>query len=260
MKRRIFSILLTLCIVLCLAPTSVFSEGETTQLVATEQELVDALADDTVDIIKMKNDIEISSTLNVIRPVIFDLVGYMLEIKGGGSVIAVKNGGHLTLNDSDLTSTYYFTPNADGLWEWGTSGTETVHGGVIHGGSAEKGGSSTFSGLIINNNVLARFSGAYSPMGIIGEKPIGSNSHNYCTVTFDPTDGTMEHTTRYFLQGKNISSEITPPRTGYIFAGWCKADGTMWEHTNDTVTEDITLYAKWTQRTYTVTFDSAGGR
>ena len=154
MKRRIFSILLTLCIVLCLAPTSVFSEGETTQLVATEQELVDALADDTVDIIKMKNDIEISSTLNVIRPVIFDLVGYMLEIKGG---------------------------------------------------------SSTFSGLIINNNVLARFSGAYSPMGIIGEKPIGSNSHNYCTVTFDPTDGTMEHTTRYFLQGKNISSEITPP-------------------------------------------------
>ena len=58
MKRRIFSILLTLCIVLCLALTSVFAEGETTQLVATEQELVDALADDTVDIIKMKNDFE----------------------------------------------------------------------------------------------------------------------------------------------------------------------------------------------------------
>ncbi len=110
MKRRIFSILFTLCMVLCLAQTSVFAEGETTQIVATEQELLDTLADDTVDVIKMKNDIEISSTLNVIRPVTLDLVGYMLEIKGGGSVITVKNGGHLTLDDSDLTSTYYFTP------------------------------------------------------------------------------------------------------------------------------------------------------
>ena len=118
----------------------------------------------------------------------------------------------------------------------------------------------TYNGLIINKSAYAAFAGAHSPLGIVGEKPTGVNGHNYCTVTFDLTGGTMEHTTRYFLQGKNISGEIKPdPRTGYIFAGWCKADGTVWEHTNDTVTEDITLYAKWSPRTYTVTFDSTGG-
>lgn len=64
-----------------------------------------------------------------------DIYGYMLEMTGSGSVIKVKSGGHLTLKDSDPTSTYKFTPDANGLWKWGTSGTKTVNGGVIYGGT-----------------------------------------------------------------------------------------------------------------------------
>ena len=105
-----------------------------TRKVETKEELTAALADDTVDVIKLGSDIAIDATLIVDRAVTLDLVGYMLEMKGSGSVITVKNGGHLTLVDSDLTSTYYFTPDADGLWKWGTSGTKTVLGGVIYGG------------------------------------------------------------------------------------------------------------------------------
>ncbi len=142
MKKRILSIILALCMVICFVPTGVFAEGETPKevKVADEDEILTALADSTVDIITLKNDIAISTTLTVDRKVTLDLVGYMLEMTGSGSVIKVKSGGHLTLKDSDLTSTYYFTPEADGLWKWGTTGTKTVNGGVIYGGNAEIGG------------------------------------------------------------------------------------------------------------------------
>ncbi len=142
MKKRIFSILLTLCMVLCLVPTRVFAEGETLKevKVADEAEILAALADSTVDVITLKSDIAVSSTLIVKRTVTLDIYGYMLEISGSGSVIKVEDGGHLTLKDSDLTATYYFTPNSDGLWKWGTSGTKTVNGGVIYGGNAQQGG------------------------------------------------------------------------------------------------------------------------
>ena len=135
MKKRILSILLTLCMAICLVPTSVFAEGETTKKVETEQELVDALADSSVSLIALKNDIAVRATLTVDRAVTLDLYGYMLEISGNGSVIRVADGGHLTLADSDRTSTYYFTPEDDGLWKWGTTGTKTVNGGVIYGGT-----------------------------------------------------------------------------------------------------------------------------
>ena len=146
MKKRIFSILLTLCMMICLVPTSVFAEGETNRKVETEQELVNALSDSSVDVITLKSDIEIGTTLIVDRNVTLDIYGYMLEISGKGSVIRIKSGAHLTIKDSDPTSTYKFTPDANGLWKWGTSGTKTVHGGVIYGGTGTVMGDYTLGG------------------------------------------------------------------------------------------------------------------
>ena len=140
MKKRILSILLALCMLFCLVPTTAFAAGETNRKVETEQELVDALSDGSVDVITLKNDIAISTTLTVDRAVTLDIYGYMLEMTGSGSVIKVKSGGHLTLKDSDPTSTYKFTPEANGLWKWSASGTKTVNGGVIYGGNAGYGG------------------------------------------------------------------------------------------------------------------------
>ena len=146
------------------------------------------------------------------------------------------------------------------------NGTMNAGGGMVGGtvvlerNSAIQGSGSTFSGLIINNDAQTQFSGAHSPLGIVGEEPIGANGYSYHKVAFDTAGGNMSHTTRYFLQGKDISNEIKPdPRTGYTFGGWNKADGTAWDYASDTVTDNITLYAKWTANTYTVTFDSTGG-
>lgn len=82
MKKRILSILLALCMMICLVPTSVFAEGETNRKVETEQELVNALSDSSVDVITLKSDIEIGTTLIVDRNVTLDIYGYMLEISG----------------------------------------------------------------------------------------------------------------------------------------------------------------------------------
>lgn len=171
MKKRILSILLVLCMMLCLVPTSVFAESETNKKVETEQELVDALSDSSTDIITLKNDIAISTTLTVDRAVTLDVYGYMLEITGSGSVINIKSGGHLTLKDSDTTAEHRFVSD-NGLWKLDEiSGTETVLGGVIYGGTGTKMYYSTYGG-----GVLIEPGGAFTMNGgsIVGCKADGA--------------------------------------------------------------------------------------
>ncbi|RPH33071.1 MAG: T9SS C-terminal target domain-containing protein [Bacteroidales bacterium] len=52
-----------------------------------------------------------------------------------------------------------------------------------------------------------------------------------------------------------------PVRTGHVFNGWYKEPTfiTPWNFSSDRVTSNMSLYAKWTAITYTVTFDSQGG-
>lgn len=142
MKKRILSILLALCMVLCLVPTTAFAEGETNRKVETEQELVDALADSSVDIITLKNDIAIGTTLTILRKVTLDLNGYVLKMTGSGSVIILDNKsgttGDLTLIDSNPTAEHKFKVNGAEPWVLDDSGTETVYGGIITGGTGSR--------------------------------------------------------------------------------------------------------------------------
>ena len=142
MKKRILSILLALCILFCLVPTTAFAEGETNRKVETEQELVDALADSSVDIITLKNDIAIGTTLTVLRKVTLDLNGYVLKMTGSGSVIILDNKsgitGDLTLIDSNPTAEHKFKVNGAEPWVLDDSGTETVYGGIITGGTGSR--------------------------------------------------------------------------------------------------------------------------
>lgn len=142
MKKRILSILLTLCMLLCLVPTTAFAEGETNRKVETEQELVDALADSSADIITLKNDIAIGTTLTVLRKVTLDLNGYVLKMTGSGSVIILDNKsgitGDLTLIDSNPTAEHKFKVNGAEPWVLDDSGTETVYGGIITGGTGSR--------------------------------------------------------------------------------------------------------------------------
>lgn len=181
---------------------------------------------------------------------------------GDGGAVYISNDSTFTMTGGSIADCTAVNGSALYL----KNGTMNAGGGTVGGtvvlerNSTIQGSGSTFSGLIINNDAQTQFSGSHSPLGIVGEEPVGANGYSYHKVAFDTAGGNMSHTTRYFLQGKDISNEIKPdPRTGYTFGGWNKADGTAWDHASDTVTDNITLYAKWTAITYTVTFDSTGG-
>ena len=181
---------------------------------------------------------------------------------GDGGAVYISNDSTFTMTGGSIADCTAVNGSALYL----KNGTMNAGGGTVGGtvvlerNSTIQGSGSTFSGLIINNDAQTQFSGAHSPLGIVGEEPVGANGYSYHKVAFDTAGGNMSHTTRYFLQGKDISNEIKPdPRTGYTFGGWNKADGTAWDYASDTVTDNITLYAKWTANTYTVTFDSTGG-
>ncbi len=63
------------------------------------------------------------------------------------------------------------------------------------------------------------------------------------------------------IYGNTITQPTDPTKSGYTFGGWYKDTQftTAWNFTTDVVTADMTLYAKWTINSYTVTFSVDGG-
>lgn len=69
------------------------------------------------------------------------------------------------------------------------------------------------------------------------------------TVTFDSQGGTdVEPKVLKVLDGSLISAPEAPSKTNCDFGGWYQDEDctTPWNFSEDTVTDDITLYAKWT--------------
>ena len=129
------------------ASTGLSGEGETPAAsgevtdVSTADELTKAIADSAVKTVKLAANISISRSLTVNRPdVTLDLNGHVLKYESAnkGSVIVVENGGQLTIEDSNTSNlSHRFKPNGK-LWVLDeTSGTETVNGGVITGGTGK---------------------------------------------------------------------------------------------------------------------------
>ena len=94
--------------------------------------------------------------------------------------------------------------------------------------------------------------------------PASNSTPTVYTVTFDVQGGsavaplTVE-------DGKTVEKPADPAKTSFTFGGWYRESAytTQWNFETDTVTEDITLYAKWTAissppppspKTVTVTF------
>ena len=218
MKKRILSILLALCMLFCLVPTTAFAEGETNRKVETEQELVDALADSSVDIITLKNDIAIGTTLTVLRKVTLDLNGYVLKMTGSGSVIILDNKsgitGDLTLIDSNPTAEHKFKVNGAEPWVLDNSGTETVYGGIITGGT----GSRIF------------FSNGVSGGGvIIGSGALTMNGGNIVGCIANEGGGLFLSDGSFTMNAGSIVGCSTPNRltTGEAFHGGIYAFGPM---------------------------------
>lgn len=218
MKKRILSILLALCMLFCLVPTTAFAEGETNRKVETEQELVDALADSSADIITLKNDIAIGTTLTVLRKVTLDLNGYVLKMTGSGSVIILDNKsgitGDLTLIDSNPTAEHKFKVNGAEPWVLDNSGTETVYGGIITGGTGSR--------IFFSNGVEG---GGV----IIGSGALTMNGGNIVGCIANEGGGLFLSDGSFTMNAGSIVGCSTPNRltTGEAFHGGIYAFGPM---------------------------------
>ena len=135
MKRKLWTLLLALgaALALCVGASATDFTGWTALMDAHSGH---ALADGNY---YLNNDVTISQTITVSGTITLDLNGHVLQYKNDntkGSVIVIENGGQLTIQDSDPDAPHKFDPNSDGLWVLDeASGTETVTGGVITGGT-----------------------------------------------------------------------------------------------------------------------------
>lgn len=67
------------------------------------------------------------------------------------------------------------------------------------------------------------------------------------TVTFDSQSGSAVESLNNVVSGSTITRPSAPRLGGHSFVGWYKdVEGTQeWDFSTDTVTSDVTLYAKW---------------
>ncbi|MCR0248129.1 MAG: InlB B-repeat-containing protein [Clostridium sp.] len=78
------------------------------------------------------------------------------------------------------------------------------------------------------------------------------------TVTFDSKGGSEVEAQGAEDNGL-VPEPSNPTKVGYTFVGWYTTDDAKWNFATDTVTGDLTLYAKWKVNAYTATFDVNGG-
>jgi len=82
------------------------------------------------------------------------------------------------------------------------------------------------------------------------------------TVSIDPNNGDSVVKTPGVAKGSTITRPTNPAKAGFSFAGWfTDYELTVpWSFSADTVTENMTLYAKWTTASvFTVSFNTDGG-
>lgn len=216
MKKQLVSILFALCMVLCLVPLAVFAEGETenVQEVTNQTDLFNAVAGNTVTTVKLVSDIDIDATLTVDRTVTLDLNGKVLQMTGSGSVITVKDGGNLTLTDSNTTAEHKFTPNSNGLWASdATSGTETVTGGVITGGTG-------YPFTLTSSTVVYYGGGVYIASG--GQLTMTGGNIIGCSATYGGGVHIDGESGKFSMSGGSIAGCVAS-----IIGGGVRASGTF---------------------------------
>ena len=180
MKRKLLSVLLTLCLAFSLLPTAALADGEGTQTndvaqigetkYATLQETVNAANDNTVKLLEnVTEDINIPTGINVT----LDLNGHKIT-NVSGHTITVEKGGKLNISDSVGTGVVDNTSHGKGAIV--NSGEVTLNGGTFKR-SAEKGiyspngngGNSwytiaNYGTMEINTGVTVENDGGYSSM------------------------------------------------------------------------------------------------
>ena len=143
MKKRILSILLLCCMVLTLLPTAAFAAEKI--WVGTEEELLAALADNTIDKITLTADITVSQTLVIDRQVVL-VLDHSLKVdweqSSSGTLFHITKSGYLDTDAGSIT---------DNVLNEGRFYPLQISGEVINEGEIIRG---SFSGKVKNRGSI----------------------------------------------------------------------------------------------------------
>ena len=143
MKKRILSILLLCCMVLTMLPTTAFAL--TSIYVSTEEELLAALADKTIDRIGVTSDITVSQTLVIDRQVVL-VLDHSLKVdweqSSSGTLFHITKSGYLDTDAGSIT---------DNVLNEGRFYPLQISGEVINEGEIIRG---SFSGKVKNRGSI----------------------------------------------------------------------------------------------------------
>jgi uncharacterized repeat protein (TIGR02543 family) len=148
---------------------------------------------------------------------------------------AIPIGGTISLSCVQITGASY-------QWE------REASPGIWTPVSGSAGGSYSKSNATVTDSGSYRASiafGLISPFRTAAMSVVVTGDSLY-TVTFDSQGGSAVAPVTA-LPGTTITAPLVPMRSGYPFGGWYKeaACANAWDFAADTVTADITLYAKW---------------
>jgi uncharacterized repeat protein (TIGR02543 family) len=191
----------------------------------------------------------------------YTFAGWFTQPNGVGGQIndstKMSIAANHTLHAKWLLSQYTVSFNVDG-------GSAVPNQLIAHGGKAveptppTKTGH-TFAGWYTDNTFKTVFD--FTNNAITSDTTIYAKwTVNQYTVSFNSNGGSAVApvTTNY---NTTITAPTPPTRTGHTFNGWFKEAGlnTAWNFATDKVTQNTTLFAKWTINSYTVNFDVDGG-
>ena len=192
------------------ALTALIGGNPTERDVSSEFELTEAIKDTNVNTVKLTANIDISNTLTVDRIVTLDLNGKVLQMTGSGSVIKVESSGNLTLTDSNTAAEHKFMPGTNGLWVLNeASGTETVTGGVITGGTG-------YPFTLTSSTVVYYGGGVYIASG--GQLTMTGGNIIGCSATYGGGVCTDSEQTKFSMSGGSIAGCVASNSGGGVRA------------------------------------------
>ena len=149
--------------------------------------------------------------------------------------VTLPEGGTATVKTQDGTTVTITAPEGGG-----TIGVDNNGNVLLPGGST----------VTIGNTVstIPESGGALDPA-------TSQITYNTYLVTFN-SQGGSQVAAQTVTAGGTVKQPASPTKTGYTFAGWYRdaACQTPWNFTTDTVTGNLTLYAKWTVKSTTPTY------
>jgi len=196
---------------------------------------------------------------------------------GSGTVPVHKDVRKITINDSHYTLLY----KGDNSGFQKPAGTFSI-GSFIESGNVQKLDSSSpnvpsgawvlyfNTGVAVQSeNQQTSYTITLSDAGGVVSDSVTAGLKEKFEVKFNAQGGTPEPDTQYIENSGMVTRPPDPAKLGHIFGGWYKdaacSNGQKWDFDANTVTGNMTLYAKWTEKNYNVTYrveivdEKAGG-